>query len=278
MEEVVYSAESQLRSPRRFVSGAWSDVRVSPPVAWRLFLQSLRARYRRSWLGYAWLLLPPLATTVTWVYLNSARILDVGRTETPYPVYVLTGTLLWQVFSEALQSPLQQLTSARAILTKSRVPHEALLMAGLFEVIFNFVVRLAVALPVLMWFGTPPRASALLVPSGVAALLLVGFSIGLLLTPAGLLYQDVSRGLTLAAGFWFFLTPIIYPTPERWASSPAGALNPVTPLLAMTRRWLTLGAAPPSRGFVLVVCLSLLWLGVAWLGYRLARPHLIARL
>lgn len=65
MEEVVYSADSQLHHPGRFARGMWSDLRVSPPVAWRLFLQNLRANYRQSRLGYFWLLLPPLATTAS---------------------------------------------------------------------------------------------------------------------------------------------------------------------------------------------------------------------
>jgi lipopolysaccharide transport system permease protein len=278
MEEVVYSADSPLRWPRRFVSGLWSDLRVAPAVAWRLFLHNLRAGYRQSWLGYFWLLLPPLATAATWVYLNAANILRVGATDVPYPVYVLTGTLLWQVFAEALLAPLQQLSSARNILTKSRTPHEALLLAGLVEVLFNFVVRLIVLLPLLVWFGTEWGVSLLLVPAGVLSLLVAGFALGLLLTPVGLLYQDVSRGLALVVGFWFFLTPVVYPLPARWPASLLGTLNPITPLLLTTRDWLTLGRVPPARGFVPVVALSLLCLSVAWLLYRLARPHLIARL
>lgn len=278
MEEVVYSADSQLRAPRRFAAATWSDLRASPPLAWRLFLHSLRTNYRQSLLGYFWLLLPPLATTATWVYLNGAKVIDVGPTEVPYAAYVLTGTLLWQVFADALHSPLQQLSASRNILTKSRAPHEAFLLAGLAGVLFNFAVRLAVAAPVLLWLGVPLRASALLAPAGVAALLLLGFSIGLLLTPTGLLYQDVSRGLTLLVGFWFFLTPVIYPATESWAASAPAMLNPVTPLLVTTRGWLTRGAAAPAPTFLPVVGLSLLCLGAAWLCYRLARPHLVARL
>jgi lipopolysaccharide transport system permease protein len=278
MEEVVYSADSQLRAPGRFARSLWSDLRVSPPVAWRLFLHSLRAGYRQSWLGYFWLLLPPLATAATWVYLSAANILRVGATNVPYPVYVLAGTLLWQVFAEALLSPLQRLSSARNILTKSRTPHEALLLAGLIEVLFNFAVRLAMLLPVFVWFGMPWSLSLLLVPLGVMSLLLAGFTIGLALTPVGLLYQDVSRGLSMITGFWFFLTPVIYPLPANRVGSLLGTLNPVTPLLVTTREWLTLGTVATARGFVPVVALSLLCLGAAWLHYRLAKPHLIARL
>lgn len=276
--KVVYSADSQLSSPRRLAAGAWSDLRVSPSAAWLLLLQSLRASYRQSWLGYFWLLLPPLATTATWVYLNSAGVLEVGQTETPYPVYVLTGTLLWQVFADALHSPLQKLSSARKILTKSRMPHEAWLMAGLFEVLFNFAVRLVILLPVVIWFRPSWDWALLLVPLGMMSLLLLGFAIGLLLAPVGLLYQDVPRALTLITGFWFLLTPVIYPLPAGGPASLLATLNPVAPLLTTTRRWLTLGAVAPARGFAPVLVLSLLCGAAAWVSYRLARPHLIARL
>lgn len=274
MQEVVYSADPQLRSLRAFAAAVRADLRVAPPVAWQLFRRRLQAGYRQSWLGYLWLLLPPLATSAAWVYLHAARVLDVGPTDLPYPVYVLTGTLLWQVFADALNAPLQQLSAARAILTKSRIPHEAMLLAGMMEAGFNFLVRLAVLAPVLFWFGVRWSPSLLLAPAGVAALLLLGFAIGLLLTPVGLLYGDVSRGLALAAGIWFFLTPVIYP-PR--ASGP-GALNPVSPLLVATRGWLTGGGAAPAPGMGPVVAASLAALAAGWGCYRLARPHLVSRL
>lgn len=277
-EEVVYSAESQLRSPARFVADLRSDLRVAPAVAWRLFLHNLRAGYRQSRLGYFWLLLPPLATAATWVYLNSARVLDVGPTEMPYTLYVLAGTVLWQVFAEALGSPLQQLSSARGILTKSRTPHEALLLAGALEVFFNFAVRAAVLLPLFGWINPSWGWSVLLAPAGVAALALLGFSLGLLLAPAGLLYRDVQRGLNLIVGFWFFLTPVIYPPPARWPASLLVTLNPVAPLIVTARRWLAGAQAAPAGGFARAVALSMLCLALGWLCYRLARPHLVVRL
>lgn len=280
MQEVL-SADSELRSPNRFVSRMWSDLRVSPPVAWRLFLRSLRAGYRQSWLGYFWLLVPPLATTATWVYLQSARLLDVGSTNVPYPVYVLTGTLLWSVFAEALHSPLQQLTSAKNILTKSKIPHEAFLFAGVIEVLFNFAVRLLVLLPMFIWFKfhwdlTFSPASIVFLPFGVLSLLLLGLAIGLLLTPFGLLYQDVGRGLHVVSVFWFFLTPVIYPLPP--GSTSLLSLNPVTPLLVTTRNWLTGETLAITQDFIFVVVLSVLILSFAWVLQRLARPHVVARL
>jgi lipopolysaccharide transport system permease protein len=78
--------------------------------------------------------------------------------------------------------------------------------------------------------------------------------------------------LTLVAGFWFFLTPIVYPGPASgWLR-----FNPVTPLLETSRSWLAGMEVAP--GFFLIVGLAAVALAAAWLLYRLARPHVIARL
>lgn len=279
--DVVYSAAPELRALGRFLDGARADLGVAPSVAWQLFLRRTQAAYRRSWLGYLWLLLPPLATTAAWLFLAAARVIAVRDVAMPYPVYVLSGILLWQLFAEALLAPLQQLSASRAILARSRMPLEALLLAGVFEVLFNFAVRLAVLLPLLVWGLDGWHATAPLALVGVLALLLLGLAIGLLATPVGLLYQDVQRALTLAVAVWFVVTPVTYAPPTAGLPSVVQALNPVATLLAGTRAWLTgdagaAGAAPLH--FAAVLAASLVAVVAGWLACRLARPHLVARL
>lgn len=272
MIETVYSSDAELRHPGRFFGEAWDELRRSPAVGWRLFRSSVQARHRRAWLGYLWLLLPTLGTTGVWVYVRSRGLIETGTSGMPYAVYVLSGTILWQVFADALVSPLQQLTANRQLVTRSRVPHEALILAGVLETLLNCAVRLVVLACLMVAMGVTAGPQVVLLPIGIAALLLLGLTLGLFAAPAGLLYDDVSRALTMIAGFWFFLTPVIYRAPAH------GLLrfNPVTPLLETSRQWLT-SAAPTGR-FALVTALAALALVVAWLFQRLARPHVVARL
>ncbi|HEX6100128.1 MAG TPA: ABC transporter permease [Thermoanaerobaculia bacterium] len=272
MSETVHTAASELQHPGRFLREAAGDLRRSVAPAWQLFRRNMQVRYRRAGLGYLWLLLPTVGTTLVWVYVQSRRIIDVAPTDVPYPVYVLTGTILWQVFVDALNAPLQQLTASRQLITRSRVPHEALILAATFEVLLNCAVRLVILVPVLFFFRASVGPAALLVPVGVAALLLFGLALGLFAAPLGMLYDDVGRGITLVTGFLFFLTPVIYRTPS------AGILrfNPLTPLLDTTRAWLTGGEG--RGGFAAVTAVTLLALVLAWLFERLARPHMVARL
>jgi len=272
MAETVFSARSELAAPAGFLARAGRDLRRSLPVGWRLFRANLRSRHRRSALGYLWLLLPAAAATLICVYLQSRRIFTVGATDLPYAVHVLSGLLLWQVFVDALNAPLQQLWAGRTMITRSRVPHEAVLLGGLFEVALNALVRLAVLAAALAAFRIAPAPSVLLLPLGMLALALLGFTLGLLAAPLGLLYDDVRHGLALLAGFWFFLTPVLYPAP---AAGPL-RLNPVTPLLDTSRSWILSGET--GAAFFLVTAAAAILLVAAWLFYRLARPHLVARL
>lgn len=273
MQESIYKAEPALSNPRAFFARAIEDVRASPRIAWQLFRANLRASRRRSLLGYLWLLLPAAATTLLCVYLNSRRIVSVGPTELPYALHVLAGIILWQTFVEAMNSPLQQLQRARQMISRSRLQHEAILVAGLLEVGLNAAVRLVALGLALFLFGLVPAAGALLLfPLGLIAVAVMGAAFGLLAAPFGLLYDDVERGLALLTGFWFFLTPILYPVP---ATGPL-RLNPVTPLIETARSALVAPAIDPV--FLVTAALAGLGLVLAWLLYRLARPHVVERL
>ena len=272
--DTVYSSAPLLRTPRRLAAAVRADLRVVPSTAWRLFIHGLEARHRQSRLGYLWLLLPALASTLTWVYLSHKRVLHVRETAVPYALYVLAGTLLWQLFVDALNAPLQRLSGARSVLTKARVPHESWIVAGALDAGFSFVIRLGLLAVAMVLAGTSGGWDLLLAPLGVLTLMVLGLAIGLLLTPLGLLYPDVERGLAIVIALSFFLTPVIYPPPHTFLIR----LNPVTPVLVTTRSWLVGGGGGAPGELALVFAASLLVLGAAWLIYRLAQPHLIVHL
>jgi len=278
MKEIVYTSNSQLGTPRIFLQELIEDLRATKEIGWRFFLRNLRAQYRQSWLGYLWLIIPPLGTTLIWVYLSRAKILNVNTMDVPYPVYVLTGMFLWQTFIEALTCPLQQLQSSRWILTKIKAPHEAFVLAGLGGIVFNLLARMIILIVAFLWFGVSLQATLLLFPLGVFSLLLLGLAIGLLITPIGMLYTDVSNGLGVIITFWFFITPIVYMIPKDSKVLSIVKYNPVTPLLVTTRNWLMNGVVTPESGFYLVTTLALVTFLSGWIFYRLAKPHLIVRL
>lgn len=273
-----YSSVSSLRSPGRFFREALSDLRRAWEPATHLFLKNLRSQHRQSILGYAWLLLPPLVSALVWTGLNYSGVLPVGRTSVPYPLYVLIGTMFWSAFVEALRCPLTDLKNARDILVKVHMPHEAVILAGLGAVVFNFLVRVVLVAAAFLFYGITPGWALLLLPVALASILCLGLAIGLWLAPVGLLYEDVPRALDLILGFGFLVTPVVYPVPKVWPASLIADLNPLVPLLEAARHWTEGTAYLPTPAFFLVTGVSSVALVAGWLFYRVARPHLVARL
>jgi lipopolysaccharide transport system permease protein len=265
---VVYSPESQIRRPGVLLRQMFLDLLAARELAWRLFVRNTSAQYRQSL----------IVTTFMFVFLTTQQILNIGKTDIPYPAYVMIGTLLWQVFVDSLNSPLRQIITSKSMLAKINFPREALVMAGLYEVIFNLAIRMILLLGVFFWFRITPPSSILLAPLGIVVLMILGTAIGVILSPLGALYDDIGRGLTIVTSLWFFLTPVVYPAPSRWPFSLLAWLNPVTPLIVTTRDWLASGSAANPLAFIVVSVIAFILLLIGWMLFRLAMPHLVERM
>ena len=278
LAETVYTPESSLRRPAVMLVEMLADLMRSRELAWRMFVRDTKAAYRQSLLGYLWILGPPLASMILFTFLQSQKILNVGHTDVPYPVFVLMGTILWQAFSGAVSAPLGAVAGAAGMLSKLNFPREALLLTSLYHALFNLGVKLVLLAVVMAWFQVGATWTIVLAPLGIIALIGFGYTLGLLLVPLGILYQDVGRGITMATGIWMLLTPVIYPVPTTWPASLINWLNPVTPLLVTTRELATTGQPSQLAAFVVVSGATVLLFLVGWVLYRVTMPHLIARM
>lgn len=273
----VYTSESQLVDPIRLLRGMARDLLLSRELAWRLFLRNISSRYRQTILGYAWAVVTPTATTSVFVFLQKAGYFRVGETQVPYAVFLLTGLILWQAFADAVHAPLRMVQQSYSILTKVNFPREALILAGVSEVLFTFLIRLGLILSALFWFDVRISWTAVWFPFGALLLIGLGIALGLLITPVAALYHDVGQALPFMLYLWMFLTPVIYPAATAGTGSRLLWLNPVSPVLEATRAWLLSGGPDDPLAFLIVSGLSVFALLVGWLLYRLALPILIER-
>ncbi|BAY08399.1 ABC transporter permease [Calothrix sp. NIES-2098] len=275
---VVYRPESRIRHPLQLFREMGRDLLASRELAWRLLIRDISAQYRQSLLGIFWAFIPPVITAAGFTLAKSNGIVNIGNTELPYAAYVMFSMSLWQTFIEALNGPVQAVTAAKAMLARINFPHEALIVAKLGEVFFNFGIKLILIVGLFIWFKIPVTLSVILAPVALIHLILLGTFIGLLLSPMGALYQDVTKGLTLITGFWLFLTPVVYPVPSNGVFGSIVKLNPVTPLLVTTRELATTGVISDPQGFWIASLIAILGLLLAWIIYRLAMPFVIERI
>jgi lipopolysaccharide transport system permease protein len=255
-----------------------SDFSQSRALAWRMLLRDTRAMYRQSLLGYVWLFLPPLATVFVWVLLNSTSLVNIDAGEVPYPLFVITGTVLWTAFNSSVMAMQEIMGSARGMLSKVDFPHEALIITAFGKALMNSVIPAILLIPALLIYGITPGMGLLLFPLGFLVILLLGCAVGLVFVPIGALYGDVGRAIQLALRFGFFVTPVIYALPDSGLTRTLLLWNPVTAPLVSSRSWLIGGEVVFAWETALICLISLIVLLVAMVTFKVAMPHLIERL
>ena len=273
-----YTAKSDILNPVKLLRDIVADFFGGREVAWRLFLRNIRGLYRQTLLGLFWAILPPLANTAVWLFLRQQGVFDIGDTGVNGAVYILTGMILWQTFTDSFQLPMDVLRRNESMIRKLRFSRESLLLVGVGEVLFDFAIRILLLIPAFLIFQVPIHATLLLMPLAVVLMIMWGMALGLFLMPVGSLYHDVGRFLGMALPFWMIVTPVIYVLPQNRFGELLVWLNPASPLLMLARDWTLLGTstAPTAALVYALIAVPAFLLGL--IVYRISMPILIERM
>lgn len=275
----VYTPESLIKRPRVLIGEMWKDLMQGRDLARRLAVRDFRALYRQSILGIFWVFVLPLANTITWIFLRSSGVVAMKETDIPYPVYVFTGTLIWSIFTESVQAPLQKVSSNKSLLTKINFPREALVLSSVYQSLANAGIKILLMILGMIFLGYNFLSFTFpLFPLAILSLILSGTAVGLLLTPLGLLYTDISKGLPIFMQFLMYLSPVVFAVPKVGWITTFMSYNPLTPLVVTTRAWITGKPTVFLEGFIEVNLALFILLFAAWVIYRAAMPILIERM
>ena len=83
-----FTSDKVLAKPTVFVVRSLEEILSAKQIAIALFLRDLKAQYRQSFLGYIWIIIPPLLTTLTFNILNDIQVINVGK-NLNYPTHCL---------------------------------------------------------------------------------------------------------------------------------------------------------------------------------------------
>lgn len=278
LPETVYAPGSALLDPAGLLREMAAEIRDGRELAVRLFQRDLKAQFRQSVLGYAWLFFPPVATTLVWFFLNSSGVVQVAKTDIPYPIFVMIGTLLWTAFLDSLVKPIQALESARSMMIKLNFPRIAPIIAGMGEITITAAIRLVLLIPVFLYLSALPAWTIVFFPLAYLALVLCGTAIGVLLTPIGLLYTDIARAIRLLGQFAMYATPVVYPVATEGLLKEVNFLNPVTYLIETGRDTLMGGTFDYLPGALVVTALGVILLAIGWTIFHITVPRIIERM
>jgi lipopolysaccharide transport system permease protein len=278
LPERIITPHNGLDAFKDAVTSLVKDWPFARDLAWRMFLRDTRATYRQSFLGYVWLLLPALANTLVWVFLNGANVVNIDSGDVPYPLFVFTGTVLWTAFNGSLVGAMGIIEEARGTLSKVNFPHESLVLSAFGKSLLNTAATAIFIVPFLLLYQVEFRTTMLLFPLGMFATMLCGTALGLILVPITALFSDLARAVHLGLRFAFFLTPVIFPVPQSGWGYRLMIVNPATSLFVTSRSWLIGGEPPMYMAFFIVTIGSFVLLLAAIIILKVALPHIIERI
>ncbi|HZV68623.1 MAG TPA: hypothetical protein VFG10_03735 [Saprospiraceae bacterium] len=278
MQVQVYSAKAK-SSVWRALKAIGKEFPVAHALGFRFAERNIRARYRQSLLGIAWALIPPLATACIWIFLNQKNIVTLDHTGNNYASFVITGTLLWSVFSTAVTMPIQSIQANAPILVKVNFPREALMITAFYEIVFTSLISLVVIIAEIVIFQIPVTGYTFLFIPALFVLILLGMCFGLFILPFAILYKDVQFALPTFLQIAMYATPVVYAATSFNGVFKILTLNPVSPVLVSGRDWL-LGLQTTS-GLLSLGCIGLVAVIVLVAGFilqRIAMEILIERM
>ena len=111
----------------------------------------------------------------------------------------------------------------------------------------------------------------------IIPVIMFGMAIGIFITPFGALFTDVSKVLDTGLQLFFFLTPIIYPTPTEGMMGLIARYNPVAISIGTARDFLFGRGEFIWNQYGLLLILTIILLLIGLMLYRISLPIIIER-
>lgn len=247
-------------------------------LSWRLFRGTIGARYRRSFLGYVWMVFPAVAVTGGISLASQSGVIQPGQTSLPYPLFVFVGILIWQVFVDAVDVSHKAFDGARSYLTKVYCAREAIVLSQLYETLIIVGVRLALLILLVTIFAAGDWLAAIVLTFCFAVAVVLGLGIGAVLMPFTVLFGDLQHGVRVVLTYGIFLTPAFYAPEGSNLFARLIQCSPLAPLMSSARD-AAAGLAISQPGFLAAVCgVSIIVLVTGMLMIRVSAPILVERM
>lgn len=276
--KVIYSSISSVRSPLKLLKSMFFGLKNSWGLARSLMIRDISSQYRQTILSYFWVILPPIVTSLIFILLNKAQIINVTNLSVPYPVFVFTGTIFFQLFIDGLYAPLKEFSNNRPLISKINIPKEFLIITGLGQTLFSFFIKLIMLLVIIIIFKVPLKITSIFIFFPIAGLVFLGMAIGLVILPFGLLYKDVQNVMYAASPILIWVSPVAFQQPQIGILSKIMLINPISPFIIITRDLLFNETITDLKKPIIVFAVSLIIFFIGWVFYRLSFPFLIERM
>ena len=241
--------------------------------------KDFKARFARSKLGGAWMVLHPLSQVVMYALVLSAVLsakLPGIENRFSYAIYLTAGILPWSLFSEVVSRCLTIFIDNGNLMKKMVFPKICLPLIVTGSALVNNTLLLLSIIGIFALLDHYPGVDALWLPVLFAVTIALGLGIGLILGVLNVFMRDVGQVVPVVLQFSFWFTPIVY-TDDIIPEAYRGwlAFNPMYHVVSGYQNVLVFGRSPKWHGLLLVTAGSMVLLALALFMFRRASAELV---
>ena len=199
-----------------------------------LVKKDIKLKYRRSYLGILWTLIEPLLTMIV---LSTVFGSLYGRTDKTFPVYVLTGRLLYAYFANSTKACMRSIRSHSGMIKKVYVPKYIYPFSSVCSNYIKFGISLIVLVAVSIVLRVNITYYILFSIVPLALLFVMAYGVGMILATLSVFFRDLEYLWSVALMIIMYTAAIFYPVERLYATGKAWILelNPIYSLISLFR-------------------------------------------
>ncbi len=240
-------------------------------LVWR----DIKIKYKQTLLGFFWVILQPTLSTIIFVLLSTATQIQFTNNSIPYPIFVLSGIVLWSLFSSAITQTSNSIINNAHIIKKVYFPRIFFPLSSLLVSSFDFFVSLTIYVPLMIYYKIYPSINIILTfPLTYFLISMLILGIGSFLAALNVKYRDVKYIVPFFIQLMFFISPIFYSIDLikiNWAKI-LYYLNPLTGIIHLFRYSL-FNIPFDSTGLLISTCMCILLFLIGIFYFRIVEHH-----
>lgn len=214
-----------------------------------LVKRDFKEKYKRSILGMGWsLLFPLLELLVMWLVFSGL----LGRNVEHYIIYLFSGNLVFNFFSESTNGGMTALKGNAGIFTKVPVPKYLFVLSRNVSAVINFFLTFIMFCVFVAYDGIPFTWHFLGLIYPIGCLMVFNFGVGMLLSAAFIIFKDISYLYRILLKLLMYVSAIFYSVesfPE--ATQRMFLLNPLFVYIKYFRLLVIDGVFPTTQYHIL---------------------------
>ena len=228
--------------------------------------REIKRKYARSHLGILWSVLNPLLSMSVMSLIFSTMF---KRSIENFPVYYLTGQIIWTLFSTGTNSAMTVLVDNKSLLLKVKFPKQVFLFSRIYTALVNFGYTCIAYVLILAVFRIKPTIYILLFPIDILLLLLFTMGMGYMLSVVYVFFADIKYLYSIVLTLWMYLSAVFYPAESLSVGMQRVlGINPVYLSITIARGCVMYGTMPDLVLWVRLTAAALVCFGAGYFIFK----------